>query len=369
MISKFFSEILSEFNLKQTVSEVREYGDGLINTTFVVYDHNHEPIYVLQKINHNIFKNIDVLSNNIKIVTDHIRKKKIQQGILKLDRRVLTIIPTLDNKLYFKSGNGDFWRMFLFIKESHSYSNMQNIKQAYIAGAAFGEFHQLISDLSAEKIKATIPDFHNTKKRIEILEVAIKKDRENRVGRISNELDFLLKRKNEFCRIVEMGQGNLLPLRVIHQDTKFNNVLLDKNDEVLCIIDLDTVMPGYVCYDIGDAIRNGANFANEDEPDISVVGINMSIFEGFISGYLKYMKNELTDLEFDTLAFGAKLLTYEQSVRFLSDYINGDVYYKTNYEEHNLVRAKSQIALLKDMDEKFGEMKKIVEEAKKASNY
>lgn len=346
-------------------SSVEKYGNGLINNTYKVTSANpDEPDYLLQKINHKIFKDVDGLQNNIKKVTDHIRKKLEDAMVPDVARRVLTPVEFHNSaadsgsssKLYFKDENGDYWRLFLFIDGAKSYERMETPEMARIAGKAFGNFHRQLNDFPGETLIEVLPNFHNTPVRIANLRKRVVKDPFDRLKNAKKEVEYLLGRAGEFSKIVEMGKMGMIPKRVVHQDTKFNNVLMEANaeseePEVLCIIDLDTVMPGYICYDVGDAIRSGANRGKEDEKNLDKVGLNIEIYRGFLDGFTEETKDFLTKTELETLPFGPKLLTYEQAVRFLDDYLDGDRYYKINYPTHNLVRARSQIKLLQSMDE------------------
>ncbi len=330
---------------------VEKFGNGLINNTFKMKSEDRSKTdFLLQKINHNIFKDVEGLQNNIKQITDHIRRKLAESGCGDIDRRVLTPVE-IDSRLYYKDANGDYWRMFVFIENTLAYDRMETPQMASVAGKAFGNFHKLLSDFPGETLCDVLPNFHNTPVRIESLRKSVALDPCGRVAEVSKEIGFLLGREKEFSMIVEMGEKGIIPKRVVHQDTKFNNVLLDADtNEVLCIIDLDTVMSGYICYDVGDAIRSGANTGREDETDLDKVKLNIEIYKGFLEGFTEETKGFLSQAELDTLPFGPKLLTYEQAVRFLTDYIDGDKYYKIGYPTHNLVRARTQIKLLQSMD-------------------
>ncbi len=353
--------VVNQFKIEGTFKEAKIFGDGLINTTYKVKtNEDDKPNYLLQIINHHIFKNVAELTRNIQRVTDHLRSKLEMIEGSDLKRQVLTPIDTLDGKGYVKDGDGNYWRIFLFIENARSYNQLSNANQAYVGGKAFGQFQSRLSDLAGEPLYPVLPDFHNTEMRIMNFIERVKLNPVGRLKEVQAEVDFLMERSEEYKKIVQMGREGILPERIVHQDTKFNNVLLDENDEILCVIDLDTVMPGYVCYDIGDAIRNGANTGLEDDRNLDNVSMNLDLFEGFIKGFIEETKDVLTPAEIDTLAFGAKLLTYEQAVRFLDDYIDGDNYYKVNAPDHNLVRTRAQIKLLKSMEEQFDHMEAIV---------
>lgn len=353
--------IVTQFKIDGTFGEAKIFGDGLINTTYKVKTkEDDKPNYLLQIVNHHIFKNVPELTKNIKRVTDHLRSKLEQIPGSDIKRQVLTPIDTFDGKGFVKDEEGNYWRVFLFIENARSYNQLSNANQAFVGGKAFGQFQSRLADLPGEPLYPVLPDFHNTEMRILNFIERVKKDPVGRLKDVEAEVDFLMERSEEYKKVVQMGREGILPERIVHQDTKFNNVLLDENDEILCVIDLDTVMPGYVCYDIGDAIRNGANTGLEDDPNLDNVSMNIELFEGFIKGFLQETKKVLTPAEIDTLAFGAKLLTYEQAVRFLDDYIDGDNYYKVKSPDHNLVRTRAQIKLLQSMEEQFEQMEAIV---------
>jgi len=362
-MTREIKQVTEHFKTEGSIELVKPFGSGLINTTYKAETKEADaPNYLLQIINHHVFPNVPELTRNIKRVTAHIRKKLEQEGVNDIDRRVLTTIDTLDGEGYYKDHEGFYWRMFLFIEDARSYDQLTNKKHALTGGRAFGHFQRMVSDLPGEPLYPVIEGFHNTETRIDNFIQRIKADPVNRLKEVTSETDYLLERAGEYKKIVQMGRDGVIPERVVHQDTKFNNVLLDENDNALCVIDLDTVMPGYVCYDIGDAIRNGANTGKEDDPNLDNVNIDMELYEGFIKGFLEETKDILTPSEKETLAFGAKLLTYEQAVRFLDDYIDGDNYYKINSPDHNLVRARAQIKLLKSMEQNWELMQKIVAE-------
>ena len=355
-------QVVGQFKIEGTYSEAKIFGDGLINTTYKVKtSENDQPNYLLQIINHHIFKNVPELTKNIQRVTDHLRLKLENIEGSDLKRQVLTPIDTFDGNGFFKDEDGNYWRMFLFIENARSYNQLSNANQAYVGGKAFGQFQSRLADLPGGPLYPVLPDFHNTEMRILNFQERVKQDPVGRLKEVKEEVDFLMQRSEEYKKIVQMGREGLIPERIVHQDTKFNNVLLDENDDILCVIDLDTVMPGYVCYDIGDAIRNGANTGLEDDRNLDNVSMNIDLFEGFIKGFLEETKEVLTPAEIDTLAFGAKLLTYEQAVRFLDDYIDGDNYYKVNAPDHNLVRTRAQIKLLQSMEEQYEKMESLVQ--------
>lgn len=337
--------------------EIKSLGAGHINDSFRVTNGNNE--YVLQRINHSIFKDVPALQSNILRVTMHIRQKLIERGETDIDRKVLTLVPTLEGKLYFEDADGNFWRMTIFIRDSKSYDEI-NPDLAYRAGIAFGDFQLMLSDLPGDPLHETIPNFHNMEFRLEEFRQAVNRDRVGRVMEVDDLIKEIESRAYEMCLPERLHREGKLPKRINHCDTKVNNILFDNDGQVLCVVDLDTVMPGYVLSDFGDFIRTGANTGAEDDKNIDKVGVNLEIFENYAKGYLKNAISFLTDIEIDNLAFGAKLLTYMQTVRFLTDYLNGDTYYKIEYGNHNLIRTKAQFRLLESLEENFDRMHQIV---------
>ena len=366
IIPQSVAEMIAVGLLPYPVKSIEEHGDGLINCTYkIITKRTDHPNYLLQKINNRVFKDVDALQNNIKLITDHIRKKLEQQGCTEIDKRVLTPASIhFDGSLkpYYWDHNNDYWRLYVFIEDTKTYNTITDPGQAAKAGKAFALFHYQLIDFSNPGFKEVLPDFHNTPQRIINLSKRIAEDKFDRLKNAKSEADYLIGISEKFGTIVELAEKGVLPKRVIHQDPKLNNLLFDTNEEPVCVIDLDTVMHGYLCYDIGDAIRNGANTGKEDDPDINNISLNFEIFKGFINGYASVAKNFITKEEIDTLAFGPLLLTYEQAVRFLADYLNNDNYYKykTYYPEHNLVRARAQIQLLRSIESHYTQMKEYV---------
>ena len=340
--------------------EIKPLGKGHINDSYKVGSKGNE--YVLQRINHHIFKNVPELQDNIFRVTNHIREKLEARGVTEIERKVLTLIPTHVGALYFKEDSGDYWRLMDYIKESKSYDEI-NPELAYRAGMAFGEFQKMLADLPGDPLFETIPNFHNMEARLETFRASVKANKAGRLKEVAGLVKEIEDRAEEMCSPERMYREGILPKRTNHCDTKVNNILFDENDQVLCVVDLDTVMPGYVLSDFGDFIRTGANTGAEDDRNLENVTVDLAIFEGYARGYLKNAASFLTDVEIGYLAFGAKLLTYMQMVRFFTDYIDGDTYYKIAYPDHNLVRTKAQFKLLQSLEENFGEMQRIVSKA------
>lgn len=328
------------------------FGSGHINSTLkVTTDRQKE--YVLQKINQYVFKDPVAVMHNAGTITDFIRKKDSDP------RAALHFLTTHDGKFYHRDEQGEFWRMYDFVG-GFSLDTPESDEDFYQSAIAFGRFQQQLSDFPADTLVETIPEFHNTINRYQSFKQTV---RENPLGRLENvreEVDFLLAREERACQLQKMREQGLLPLRVTHNDTKLNNVLLDKvTRKALCVLDLDTVMPGLSAYDFGDSIRFGAATAVEDEPDVSKMGLDLHLFEVFTRGFLEQAVS-LTELEVQMLPLGAYVMTVEVATRFLKDYLEGDVYFKTDYPEHNLVRARAQMKLAADMEEKMPEMERIV---------
>jgi len=362
IIPSSVQEMIAVGLLPYPVKSIEEHGDGLINNTFKIITKNPEdPNFLLQKINNRVFKDIDALQHNRKLITDHIRKKLEEEKITNISQKALTPSSILSNgasKSYYWDHNNDFWRMYIYIEDSVTYERIVDHKMAKNAGKALATFHEQLLDFKSEQFKELLPDFHNAPKRVANLKIRIKEDVADRLKNVTEEVEFLLSREQTYAKVAQMGNNKILPLRIIHQDPKLNNLLFDKEGNAICMIDLDTVMHGYLCYDIGDAIRNCANTGKEDDENLQNVSLDIEIFKNYMDGYASIAKDFLTWAEMESLAFGPRLLTYEQSVRFLADYLYGDKYYKykTFYPEHNLVRARAQIKLLKSMEENYEEM-------------
>lgn len=350
--------IVSQFVIEATVDEIIAFGGGLINDTYkVTTKEEDQPDYILQRINHNIFKDVDMLQKNIVAVTDHIRAKLESEKAEDLERKVLQFVPTKDGKYYFFDGTS-YWRLMQFIPGTDTFDTV-NPKYAKFAGEAFGEFQARLADIAVE-LEETIPNFHNMEFRIWELDEAIKKDNKGRVKEVQTYIDEIKKRAEEMCKGERLHREGKLPKRVCHCDTKVNNMLFDKDGKVLCVIDLDTVMPNFVFSDFGDFLRTGANTVQEDDKNIDQVAFRMDIFKAFTEGYLSSAKSFLTPLEIENLPYAAALFPYMQCVRFMTDYINGDTYYKIEYPDHNLVRTKNQFKLLQSVEENMDDMKEFI---------
>jgi hypothetical protein len=355
--------IISNFGISGGVAAILSYGSGHINDTFHLKNTDSNlPDYLLQRINHYVFKNVPGLMQNVQQVITHLKKKLENIPGADADREVLTLVPAGEEQYYYKDEQGNYWRMYHFLKDTNSYSLVETPQQAYQGGKAFGKFQALLSDMDVELLTETIPDFHNIESRLQRFRQALQADPVNRVEGIKPETEFILKRAKAMSAILEAGKAGTLPFRITHNDTKFNNVLLDKNDQAQCVIDLDTVMPGHVAYDFGDAIRTTVNPAPEDEKDLSKITVDIKLFEAFTKGFLEQTGAFLTNTEVQSLPLGALLLPYIQGVRFLTDFIEGDNYFKIHFSEHNLQRARAQFQLVVKLEEKYEDMEKIVQQ-------
>lgn len=339
-----------------------ELRNGHINTTYrACYrtDDGREERYILQRINDYVFKDPALVMKNVEKVTRHIswkilRKRKDAAG------QTLTLYPARGGRSYiYLPEEGGMWRCYNNIEGTHTYDVVENTRQAYEAGYAFGSFQELISDMNPEDIRESIPDFHNTPKRYEALLAAVAADPLGRAANCAAELELLRSWAPKLGRLVELQQKGTLPTRITHNDTKINNVMLDEEtDCAVCVIDLDTVMPGLVLYDFGDMVRTATCMAEEDEADLSKVYLQMPFFESLAEGYLDAAHGFLTKAETDLLAFSGWLITTEIGIRFLTDYIDGDKYFRVDHAEHNLVRARNQFALAKSIEINMPRMEK-----------
>jgi len=356
------SEVLSSFFGKEPESIV-PFGNGHINSTFLVTDSSKQ--YILQRINTTVFTRPHEVMANIKGVTDHIRKKADLEGKdVKRATLDFKLFPTGNN--YYDDSDGNCWRIYEFIDRTVAFDKVESAQDFYNCAYGFGIFQQQLADYPAETLHETIINFHNTPVRYENLMKAIAKNASGRADEVSAEIEFARKRE-DFCKILENARANgELPLRVTHNDTKLNNILFDeKTLEPVCVIDLDTVMPGYSVNDFGDSIRFGANTAVEDETDLSKVSLDLDLFRKYAEGFLKGCNGSLTQTELDLLPIGAIMMTLECGMRFLTDHIDGDVYFKIHRENHNLDRCRCQFALVADMERKLPQMNAIIKELSK----
>lgn len=357
-------ELLDSFTFEGELENITQLHDGHINNTYR-FDFRSENgelnRYLVQELNTYVFKDYEGLMNNVLGVTDHMRKKVIENGG-DVKRECLCVYPAKDGKPFYIDGGNRCWRCYNFIYDTHSCQSVENAEVFFNAAKSFGKFQQMLADYPIDGLVETIPNFHNTVSRFADFKKAVADNLSGRADQVKEEIDFVLARENDCGILLNLLNEGKLPLRVTHNDTKLNNVMFDnESNEGICVVDLDTVMPGLSLYDFGDSIRFGANTAAEDEKDVSKVSLSLEYFEAYTKGYLSTAGKSLTKEEINQLAFSSKLMTLECGMRFLGDFINGDVYFKTAYPEHNLVRCRTQFALVADMEKKMADMENIVE--------
>lgn len=361
MMKYDFNTVIKFFKADGKLISAEKYGDGHINDTFLIKMQNGNNIdkYILQKINNHLFVNIDKLMNNIKLVTQFNRKKVIERGG-NPDREGLTIIETVDNKPYYFDGE-NYFRVYLFIDNATTYNIVQKPEHFYESAVAFGNFANLLAEFDSSQLYEVLPGFHCTPKRFSNFIIALKNDKLGRAKSVKDEIEFVLKREKLCNKINDLLISGKMPMKVTHNDTKFNNVMIDnETGKGIAVIDLDTVMPGSICYDFGDAIRSGCNPACEDEKDLSLVNFRFDLFELYAKGYLKALGKSVAQIEKDNLAVGAIIMTLECGIRFLTDYLEGDLYFKTNREGQNLDRTRTQFKLVTDMENNIDTMNNII---------
>ena len=347
MEQKDLQSIVAQFNIEGNVTEVKPLGNGLINTTYKVVTEGAAPDYVLQHVNNAIFPDVEMLMGNIVAVTGHIRAKYEAAGVDDIARKVLSFVQAKDGKYFYFDGE-KYWRVMVFIPDTISQSAVTP-ESSYIVGETFGNFQAMLADIPVQ-LGETIKDFHNMEFRLWQLREAVKENKVGRLAEVQWLVDELEKRAEVMCKGEQLHREGKLAKRICHCDTKVDNILFDQDGKVLCVIDLDTVMPTFIFSDFGDFLRSAANTGKEDDKDLDNVNFNMDIFKAFTEGYLKSARCFLTPLEIENLPYAAALFPYMQTVRFLADYINGDTYYKTQYAEHNLVRSKAQFKLLQSVE-------------------
>ena len=354
-------EIFYLFGADGTFLNGEPFGNGHIHDTFRIETaEKDKDNYIIQRLNNRVFKNIPQLQNNIERVTFHLRQKLQSVPGANIKRECLTLVPARNGTSWITDKSGSFWRMYIFISDHRSYNIVDSPEKAFEGGKAIGRFQAMLADLGGKSLYETIPWFHNIEKRLETFDQKVSEDNAGRVKIAVKEIRDILERAEKMKIILKLGREGSIPLRITHNDTKFNNILLDENDKALCVIDLDTVMPGYVHYDFGDAIRTGANTSSEDEKDLSKVEMDINLFNAYAEGYLDETRKTLNEVEKDWLAFAPQLITYTIALRFLTDYIDGDNYFKIHFEHHNLQRAAAQIQLVKSMEKQEGEMREII---------
>jgi len=318
------------------------------------------PAYVLQRINHHVFRNVEGLMSNIDKVLEHLEKRLAIQDASTNGLLPLRLIPARDGSNHCRDAEGDYWRMYNFIPGSYSYDTIGTTTLAREAGKAFGTFQMLTAGLDGASLVETIPDFHNIAARLRTFRETVARDPLHRAAETPGEIRFAEERAEVMHRILDLGREGRIPLRVTHNDTKINNILFDETGRAVCIVDLDTVMPGFSLYDFGDAIRTGASAAAEDEEDLSKVNIRMDLFSAYSEGYLSVTRSFLTPEEIRNLAFSARFMTFIIGLRFLTDHLDGDRYYRIRFQNHNLVRARNQFRLVSRMEEHADQMEQII---------
>lgn len=357
-------QISEEFELKGEIERIEPHGNGHINDTYLVtcrLSPEESCRYILQRINHEVFKDPKGVMENVVGVTSFLRKK-IEEAGGDPERETLNVIGLRGGGYYRKTADGTFWRMYHYVEDADSFDVVERPEDFYESAVAFGHFQKLLEDYPAESLHETIPNFHNTVDRLNNLKKAVEADSMKRAGEVQREIQFALDREADCHVLCDMLKSGEIPLRVTHNDTKLNNIMLDrKTRKGICVIDLDTVMPGSALYDYGDSIRFGANTGEEDEKDLTKISCDLELFALFTKGFIEGCGGSLTEKEIRMLPTGAKLMTLECGMRFLTDYLEGDHYYKIHRPEHNLDRCRTQFCMVKDMEDKWEQMREIVE--------
>ena len=363
----------NEIQLRHISKQFQIYGEirhaelckiGHINETYTAtYDQGGVDVrYVHQKINKGVFRKPVQVMRNLVRVTRHIRHRLEAEAVDQITRRVVRVIPTRNDKSYYKDREGNFWRTFVYIERVRTFEAVESPKQAYQAAHAFGDFQRQLVDLGEPRLHETIPDFHNTRMRFEALQKAIEQDHFNRARLAKPEIEFALKQEKIVDVILKAMASGKIPERITHNDTKFNNVMLDEETgEAMCVVDLDTVMPGCVLYDFGDMVRTTTSPTLEDELDVSKVQMRMPMFKQLAKGYIEATQSFLTKAERRLIAFSGKLITYTIGIRFLTDFLNGDTYFRVHRPQHNLDRARTQFKLVESIERKEAAMQKYVD--------
>ena len=336
------------------------YGNGHINDTYCIETEGSQR-YILQRVNGHVFKQPEKLMENIERVTHHLRGKLVELG-KDADRYGLTLIPTVGGAMWHTEDDGNIWRLYIFIERTVAYDLVDSTEVAMEGGKAFGDFQRLLADLSGGPLFVTIPDFHDMEKRLDTFREIATLDRASRRAGIADEFSFVENRVEDMTVLQRLGREGKLQSRITHNDTKINNILFDSTTlKATCVIDLDTVMPGYVLFDFGDSIRTATNTGAEDERDLSKVSINIALFEAYTAGYLSQSASFLSEIEVTHLADSAKIMTFIIGLRFLTDYLDNDRYFRLHYPDHNLIRARAQFKLVSSMEENSPLMNEIVE--------
>lgn len=355
------THICNHFQLEGTILTVKPLGEGFINDTLIISTAEATaPNYILQRKNKNIFTNIPAMMDNIQRVTTHLKKKIVAAGG-DPDREALTVVPTKDGNLYYQDEDGEFWAICTFIDNTIAYQKADTPALAYQGGKGIGKFQAMLSDFT-EPLADILPGFHNIRYRFKQWDEVLAKDPVGRKATVSNEIQWIENRREEMLHFWKLVENGTIPTRITHNDTKINNILFDRQGNVLCVIDLDTVLSSTCLNDYGDAMRSYTNTGLEDDENLDRVSMNLDIFRGYTQGYLSETANFLNQAEIDYLAFSAKYITYEQVLRFLMDYIDGDKYYKVKNQMHNLTRTRAQYKLLLSMEAQYAQMCDIVKE-------
>ena len=363
-MERISKEIVPKFAIEGTLTEAVPYGSGHINDTVrltCALENGGQKRYILQRMNDGIFKNPVELMENVMNVTSFLRKKIVERGG-DPERETLNVIRTVDGDNFLKDEDGDFWRMYIFIENATSFDMVRTPEDFYNSAVSFGNFQLLLQDYPAATLHETIPNFHNTVSRFADFKKAVEEDVCGRAKEVQDEIRFVMEREADTHVICDALANGEIPLRVTHNDTKLNNIMIDnETGKGICVIDLDTVMPGSALYDYGDSIRFGASTGAEDEKNLELINCDMGLFEIYTKGYVEGCGGSLSEKEIRMLPMGAKLMTLECGMRFLADYLQGDVYFKIHRPEHNLDRARTQFKLVADMEKKWDEMAGIVE--------
>lgn len=357
-------EVIQQFEFGGTVTEANEYGNGHINDTFllkVAKEDGTEAKAILQRMNHEIFKQPVELMENVLNVTSYLRDRIVEAGG-DPDRETLNVYKTKDGKPYYKDSNGNYWRAYYFIEDATSYDAVEKPEDFYESAVAFGHFQKLLAEYPAATLHETIVGFHDTKARFERFLQVVEEDKCKRAKEVEKEIQFVLDHKETAEVLGRMQAEGELPLRVTHNDTKLNNIMIDNaTGKAICVIDLDTVMPGLAVNDFGDSIRFGASTGAEDEPDLSKIWCDLDLYEIYTKGFIEGCEGRLTETEMKMLPMGAKVMTFECGMRFLTDYLEGDVYFKIHRDKQNLDRCRTQFKLVEDMEAKWEQMAQIVD--------
>lgn len=362
--------LANRFGIEGHMIEGGAFGNGLINDTLVAgfeFANEKKHRYIFQRINHNVFKDPVSLMQNVERVCDHIHEKLSESECDNIERKALTLLrDTNDGATLIRDTKGNFWRAYNFIEQSTSYDTVENEEQAYEAAKKFGEFQRLLEDLKGDRLVETIPDFHNTPKRFEAFEKAVAADVAGRAVDCQEEINFALSQREMVSKLLKLHQQGLIPERITHNDTKLGNVLIcDKSKRGLCVVDLDTVMPGLALYDFGDLVRTCVSPGHENDRDPSNQDVRIPMFRALVDGYLSEVADVLTETEIQNLAFAGRLITFEVGLRFLTDHLQNDIYFGSKRPNHNLERSRTQFALARVIEEKDDELSAIVATAAK----